>query len=106
MIRERELRSSTNENRSDTIYVPISDDKTLPSTNTLNVPKMLRRNIDILQIGKPSGPDKTTFFKFCWWNGGGKIKLRLNTNPVLRKFLAQKPDIFVYGEAGTPPPLA
>ena len=105
MIRERELRFTTNENRSDTIYVPISDDKTLPSTNTLNVPKMFRRNIDILQFGNPSGPDKTTFFKFCWWNGGGKIKLRLNTNPVLRKFLAQKPDIFVYGEAGTPSSL-
>ena len=47
-------------------------------------------------------PNKSTFFKICWWNGGGNIKLRLNSNPELRKFLSLKPDLFVYGESCTP----
>ena len=51
-----------------------------------------------------SGPKKERFFRFCWWNGGGKIRSRLRTNPVLRKLLAKKFDIFTYGEAETPSP--
>ena len=47
-------------------------------------------------------PEKSTFFKIFWWNGGGNIKLRLSINPELRKFLELKPDIFVYGETLTP----
>ena len=50
-------------------------------------------------------PCKSTFFKICWWNGGGNIKQRLNTNPELRKFLSKKPDIFVYGETCSPSSL-
>ena len=52
-----------------------------------------------------SPPRRTTFFKFCWWNGGGKIKFRLKPNPELRNFLKIKPDIFAYGESETPSPL-
>ena len=55
--------------------------------------------------GLSSPPRKTTFFKFCWWNGGGKIKCRLKTNPELRNFLNSKPDLFAYGESETPSPL-
>ena len=55
--------------------------------------------------GLPSPPHRTTFFKFCWWNGGGKIKFRLKSNPALRNFLKIKPDIFAYGESETPSPL-
>ena len=44
----------------------------------------------------------STFFRFCWWNGGGKIRKRLRTNPELHKLLAKSPDVFVYGEAQTP----
>ena len=51
----------------------------------------------------PSSPPRTTFFNFCFWNGGGgKIKFRLKTNPELRKLLKKKPDLFVYGESETP----
>ena len=49
----------------------------------------------------PSSTNKTTFFKLCWWNGGGKAKLRISSNPQLRKFLEKKPDIFAYGESET-----
>ena len=52
-------------------------------------------------IGNSSSANKTIFFRFCWWNGGGKVKLRLATNPELKKFLAVKPDIFAYGESET-----
>ena len=55
-----------------------------------------------LSNGLSSPPRKTTFFKFCWWNGGGKIKCRLKTNPELRNFLKIKPDLFAYGESETP----
>ena len=34
-----------------------------------------------------------------WWNGGGKMVARLEVNPELGKFLATKPDVFVYGES-------
>ena len=56
----------------------------------------IKRSVSI-----PPGLNKTFFFKFCWWNGGGKVKLRLASNPELRKFLAKKPDIFTYGESET-----
>ena len=51
-----------------------------------------------------SVPRKPLFFRFTWWNGGGKIRMRLATNPVLKKILDTKPDVFVYGEAETPSP--
>ena len=51
-----------------------------------------------------SVPRKPLFFRFTWWNGGGKIRMRLATNPVLKKLLDTKPDVFVYGEAETPSP--
>ena len=54
-----------------------------------------------VQIGNSASANETSFFKFSWWNGGGKIKLRLKTNPELIKFLSHKPDIFGYGETGT-----
>ena len=53
---------------------------------------------------KASYPRRTTFFKFCWWNGGGRIRFRLKFNPLLRNFLSRKPDLFVYGESETPSP--
>ena len=53
----------------------------------------------------PAAPTETTFFRFTWWNGGGKIRARLKTNPELRKLLNSKPDIFIYGESETPSPL-
>ena len=35
-----------------------------------------------------------------WWNGGGKIKSRLESNPVLLKLINKtRADIFAYGEA-------
>ena len=35
-----------------------------------------------------------------FWNGGGKLKSRLESNPVLQKLINDnKPDIFTYGEA-------
>ena len=34
-----------------------------------------------------------------WWNGGGKTVARLEVNPELGKYLATKPDVFVYGES-------
>ena len=49
-------------------------------------------------------PKKTYIFRFSWWNGGGKIRMRLKTNPELRNLLKTKPDMFVYGEAETPSP--
>jgi len=55
--------------------------------------------------GLSSSHHRTTFFKFCWWNGGGRIKYRLMHNPRLRKLLEKKPDLFVYSESETPPPL-
>ena len=55
--------------------------------------------------GLSSPPQRTTFFKFCWWNGGGKIQFRLKSNPELRNFLKIEPDIFAYGESETPSPL-
>ena len=36
-----------------------------------------------------------------WWNGGGRILSRIRVNPELTKFIATKPDMFVYGEALT-----
>ena len=71
----------------------------------VSLKKFLPSKINVQQIGKPASPNKTSFFKFCWWNGGGKIKLRFKTNPELRKFLSHKPDIFGYGETGTPSSL-
>ena len=49
-------------------------------------------------------PNKALFFRFCWWNGGGKIRSRLKTNPLLGKLLLKEPDVFIYGEAETPSP--
>ena len=37
-----------------------------------------------------------------WWNGGGSMRKSIRFNKVLLNFLSKKPDIFVYGEAGTP----
>ena len=54
---------------------------------------------------KASYPRRATFFKFCWWNGGGRIRFRLKFNPLLRNFLSRKPDLFVYGESETPSPV-
>ena len=34
----------------------------------------------------------------AWWNGGGRLKARINVNPELRKYISKGPDIFVYGE--------
>ena len=53
----------------------------------------------------PPAPIQDTFFRVSWWNGGGKVRTRLCSNPELRKFLSKKPDIFVYGEAETSSPL-
>ena len=72
------------------------------SRNKLKEINDVNRNIANSRLENSASTSKTTFFKFCWWNGGGKIKLRLNTNPELRKFLSRKPDIFGYGETGTP----
>ena len=47
----------------------------------------------------------SVLFRFSWWNGGGKIRYRLSSNPELKKFLTTKPDVFVYGEAETHSPL-
>ena len=33
-----------------------------------------------------------------WWNGGGRLIPRIGVNPELKKYLATKPDVFVYGE--------
>ena len=52
----------------------------------------------------PLDPTEPFFFKFCWWNGGGKVKFRISKNPELLNFLASKPDIFAYGESETPSP--
>ena len=52
----------------------------------------------------PTGPNKNAFFRFCWWNGGGNIRMRLRTNPELRRLISTKPDVFIYGEAETPSP--
>ena len=70
------------------------------STYNKIIPNLEHSNSDV----KPSVPHRTTFFKFCWWNGGGKIKFRLKHNLQLRKFLERKPDLFAYGEAETPSP--
>ena len=48
------------------------------------------------RIGKK---DKREEITVSWWNGGGKMMSRIMVNPELNKFLATKPDIFVYGEA-------
>ena len=40
-------------------------------------------------------------FYVGWWNGGGCIRKRILLNKSLSKFLESKPDVFVYGEAGT-----
>ena len=40
-----------------------------------------------------------SFFRIIWWNGGGKIVSRIESNPVLHKLINTKPDIFIYGEA-------
>ena len=53
---------------------------------------------------KFSPSTNSTFFRFCWWNGGGKIRTRLRTNPELHKLLAKCTDIFIYGEAQTHSP--
>ena len=60
------------------------------------------RKVRNSRVANAPRPEKSTFFKISWWNGGGNIKLRLCINPELRKFLALKPDIFVYGETCTP----
>ena len=49
-------------------------------------------------------PSNSNFFRFCFWNGGGKIRDRLKTNPMLLKLFKSKPDIFTYAEALTPSP--
>ena len=49
-------------------------------------------------------PSNCNFFRFCFWNGGGKIRNRLKTNPMLLKLFKSKPDIFTYAEALTPSP--
>ena len=57
------------------------------------------------QIGEDEDEELTglkevrTMMKVAWWNGGGKMMVRLKANPVLLQFLEGKPDIFVYGEA-------
>ena len=53
----------------------------------------------------PPAPIKETFCRVSWWNGGGKFRSRLRSNPELRNFLSKKPDIFVYGEAETTSPF-
>ena len=57
---------------------------------------------NIVSSVNPSTPTETTFFRFVWWNGGGRIRARLKTNPELRKVIDSKPDIFIYGESETP----
>ena len=64
----------------------------------------LCKNLNANALCSPSR-NKNTFFRFCWWNGGGKIRSRLHNNPELRKLLNSKPDIFVYGESETPSPI-
>ena len=53
----------------------------------------------------PSTLTEATFFRFTWWNGGGRIRARLKTNPELRKVIDTNPDIFIYGESETPSPV-
>ena len=48
------------------------------------------------KAGKRGKNEKMTV---SWWNGGGKLIPRMKVNPVLKKYLETKPDIFVYGEA-------
>ena len=61
--------------------------------------KLLREsdgdNVGEKEVEKKKMEDITV----SWWNGGGKIIPRLKVNPVLKKFLETKPDIFAYGEA-------
>ena len=59
----------------------------------------------IVNSEKPSTTTETTFFRFTWWNGGGRIRARLKTNPELRALIASNPDIFIYGESVTPSPV-
>ena len=71
--------------------------------NLLTITKEIKPNNCINRVfksRKPLCPNNSTFFKICFWNGGGKIHFRLTMNPELRKFLSRKPDIFVYGETG------
>ena len=68
--------------------------------NSNNRSKISLRNI--VSSVDPSTPTETTFFRFTWWNGGGKIRARLKTNPELRKVIDSNPDIFIYGESETP----
>ena len=62
------------------------------------------KNIEKSRTMKTPVPNKALFFRFCWWNGGGKIRSRLKTNPLLGKLLLKEPDVFIYGEAETPSP--
>ena len=72
-------------------------------TNSNNRSKISLRNI--VSSENPSTPTETTFFRFTWWNGGGRIRARLKTNPELRKVIDTNPDIFIYGESETPSPV-
>ena len=62
----------------------------------------LNHNLSVNLNNSPAS--KTTFFRVCWWNGGGKIRTRLRVNPELKKLLNTNPDVFTYGEAETPSP--
>ena len=44
-------------------------------------------------------------FKVLWCNGGGNLRCRISTNPVLLNLIKEKPDIFAYGESQTASPL-
>ena len=46
-----------------------------------------------------SAPDNSLFC-VVWWNGGGRIKSRIESNPGLIKLINdRKPNVFIYGEA-------
>ena len=62
-------------------YNDINDSNKKEPRDLCNFNNVNTRFTNELSNGLSSPPRKTTFFKFCWWNGGGKIKF---TDEVLR----------------------
>ena len=50
-------------------------------------------------IGETKTKETERDLVVAWWNGGGKLAPRLNTNPGLQEYMSLSPDVFVYGEA-------
>ena len=53
----------------------------------------------------PSYTKQKVFFRFCWWNGGGKIRMRLRSNPEVLNLLNTKPDVLNTEKPRPPPPM-